>query len=124
MLVLSSAVGFQAGATEPGTSPPTHDYHIWNLHTHPWFWEVLFSALVGWVLSIRKGYKGTADLYAKHFPNAPNWVIFVSDLLFLVVVGAYFGTGIYNPANFVAAIAAGLNWPVGVNALLGRTGAR
>jgi len=119
-VLLCAVVTFAAQQKDAIPVIPGQEYHVWNLHRHPWFWEVLASAVMGWLLSIVKGFAGTEGFYNHYFSNTPNGVIMLSDLICLVVAGAYFGTAIYNPQNVVAAIAAGLNWPVGLNALLGQ----
>ena len=87
------------------------------MHSHPWFWEVLAASLVGWVLGKVKGFSSSKDWLEGYWPNPPLPVIFILDFIIFVIVGAYFGTGIYNPATFIAAIGAGLSWPVGLGAL-------
>jgi hypothetical protein len=54
----------------------------------------------------------------KYTPNPSVYLVFISDLIVFVVAGAYFGTGIYSPTNFVSAIAARLTWPIGLGALV------
>ena len=88
-----------------------------NMHQHPWFWTVMAASVVGWVLGIAKGFSGSDDWLDKYWPEKPRIVVFILDLLIFVLIGGYIGTGIYNPANFVAAIAAGLTWPIGLGAL-------
>ena len=84
---------------------------------HEWFPDVLVASAVGWILGMVRGFAGTRDWIERYWAKSPRSVSFVLDLLIFVFVGAYFGTGIYNPQNFVAAIAAGLSWPIGLAAL-------
>ena len=88
------------------------------MHHHPWFVEVLASSAVGWVIGLVKGFSGTKDWLVSYWPTAPPALVFVLDLIVFVGVGAYFGTGIYNPANFLAAMGAGLTWPIGLGSLV------
>ena len=92
-------------------------YHLRDMHTHPWFWEVLASALVGWILGMVKGFSGTKDWLEKYWTRPPTYLVFLGDVLVFVFVGAYFGTAIYNPDKFLEALAAGLTWPIAVGAL-------
>jgi hypothetical protein len=116
-MVLSLGACLVAGyvlAQEPDT---TKTIHLNHMHRQPWFLEVLVSSLVGWVVGMVKGFAGTRDWLARYWTNSPKVVTFVLDFLVFVFVGAYFGTGIYNPTNFQAALAAGLSWPIGLGAL-------
>jgi hypothetical protein len=90
------------------------------MHTHPWFWEVLFASVVGWVLGQVKGFASIEDWLDRYWPRPPRLLIFLGDLLAFAVIGGYFGTGIYNPDSLTAAIAAGLSWPLGIGALATR----
>ena len=90
------------------------------MHLQPWFWEVLAASVVGWVVGMVKGFAGTRDWLSHYWTNSPKAVTFVLDLGVFVFVGAYFGTGIYMPTNFQAALAAGLSWPIGLGALATR----
>jgi hypothetical protein len=92
--------------------------HLKDMHHHPWFPEVLASSAVGWVIGLVKGFSGTREWLARYWPNTPLAVVFIMDLIVFVGVGAYFGTGIYNPANFLAAMGAGLTWPIGLGSLV------
>ncbi len=98
--------------------PSENSVHLKDMHNHPWFWEVLVAAAVGWVIGKVKGFSGTADWIAKYWPNTPLLVVFILDLFVFVGVGAYFGTGIYNPTNFLAALGAGLSWPIGLGSIV------
>ena len=98
-------------------SPVVADYHFRDMHTQPWFWDVLAASAVGWVIGIVKGFSTSGDWIRRYWSQPPLVVIFALDLIVFVVVGAYFGTGIYNPRGFLAALAAGLSWPVGLGAL-------
>ena len=88
-----------------------------NMHEHPWFWTVVAASIVGWVLGMTKGFSGSDDWLEKYWPNKPRVAVLITDVIVFVLIGGYIGTGIYNPANFVAAIAAGITWPVGLGAL-------
>ena len=92
-------------------------FALQNMHQHPWFWTVVAASIVGWVLGITKGFSGSDDWLDKYWPGKPRAVVLVTDLFVFVLIGGYIGTGIYNPANFVAAIAAGITWPLGLGAL-------
>ena len=94
--------------------------HLTHMHHQPWFWEVLAASVVGWVVGMVKGFAGTRDWLARYWSNSPKLVTFALDLVVFVFVGAYFGTGIYNPTDFQAALAAGLSWPIGLGALATR----
>lgn|SRR5262249_2989750 len=91
--------------------------HLKDMHHHPWFLEVLAASVTGWVIGLVKGFSGTKDWLAGYWPNPPRVLVFALDLIVFVGVGAYFGTGIYNPANFLAAVGAGLTWPIGLGSL-------
>ncbi|MBI1924298.1 hypothetical protein HYR99_08605 [Candidatus Poribacteria bacterium] len=92
-------------------------YQLKNMHKHPWFWEVMVASVIGWVLGMVKEFSTSKDWLNKYWPNSPHLVVFFLDLIIFVCVGAYFGTGIYTPVNFVEALAAGLSWPIGLGAL-------
>ncbi len=112
-IILWLAASFPAyGQTDAGVA-----YSLQNMHLHPWFWTVMAASVVGWVLGITKGFSGSDDWLDKYWPEKPKFVILIIDVLIFVLVGGYFGTGIYNPANFVAAAAAGISWPIGLGAL-------
>jgi hypothetical protein len=102
------------GATT-GSPPGSHLIGMWK---QPYFLEVLFASVFGWVLGMVKGFSGSQDWLTKYFPNRPRIVNFLLDLLIFVVCGAFIGTGIYHPDSLQAAIAAGLSWPVGLGALV------
>lgn len=89
------------------------------MHDHQWFLTVMAASVVGWLLGMTRGFSTTSDWLTNYFSldKTPTFVVWVLDLFVFVVVGAYFGTGIYNPANFVAAAAAGISWPLGLGAL-------
>ena len=93
-------------------------YRISNMHTHPWFWEVLAGSAAGWLLGLVKGFSGARDWLENYWKTAPPLVLLLLDMLIFLGVGAYLGTGIYDPANFLAAMAAGVSWPVGLGALV------
>ncbi len=92
-------------------------YNMTNMHKHPWFWDVMVASVVGWVLGRVKGFSTSKDWLNKYWPNSSLPVLFFLDMILFVGVGAYFGTGIYNPDTFVEALAAGLSWPVSLGAL-------
>ena len=102
-----------AHAQETGST----QYSIENMHQHEWFWTVMAASVVGWLLGMTKGFSSSADWLERYWPSKPVFVVLILDLTIFVVVGAYLGTGIYNPANFVAALAAGITWPLGLGAL-------
>jgi len=84
---------------------------------HEYFPEVLAASVVGWIVGLVKGFDTSKNWLKAYWPTAPLFILFVLDLFIFVVVGGFFGTGIYNPQNFLAALAAGLSWPVGLGAL-------
>jgi hypothetical protein len=87
------------------------------MHSHTWFVTVAMASLAGWILGAVKGFSTSADWFKRYWTAPPRLVVFATDLVIFVVVGAYFGTGIYDPTSFVSAIAAGLSWPIGLGAL-------
>ena len=90
------------------------------MHQHPWFFEVMASSVVGWVLGTIKGFSSTADWLARYVPSKPIVLVFCLDVIVFVIVGGYFGTGIFQPHDFVSALGAGLSWPIGFGALANR----
>lgn len=90
---------------------------ILSMHHQPSFWDVMGASVVGWVLGMVKGFTGSKDWLDHYWTNAPKPVLFVLDLLVFVLCRAYVGTGIYHPDSFVAALGAGLSWPVAFGAL-------
>jgi len=96
-------------------------YHLHNMHKHPWFLEVMASSVVGWVLGLVKGFSGTKDWVEQYWTTPPKSLLFVADLVVFVVVGAYFGTGLFKPNEFLQALAAGITWPVGLGALASKS---
>ena len=64
-----------------------------------------------------KEFSGTKEWLGRYWERVPKVLIFLLDLAVFVGVGAYFGTGIYDPNNLPEAFAAGLSWPVGLGAL-------
>ena len=97
--------------------PGNASYHFATMHQHPWFWDVMGASVVGWIVGRVKGFSSSKDWLQRYWPNAPVVPVFLLDLAIFVIVGAYFGTGIYNPNNFLEALAAGLAWPVGLGSL-------
>ena len=87
------------------------------MHRQPLFAEVMAASVVGWVLGLVKGFSGTKDWLQRYASSAPGFALFVGDLVVFVLVGAYFGTGIFRPTDFLQAVAAGLTWPIGLGAL-------
>ncbi len=77
----------------------------------------MVASLLGWVLGMVKGFDSSKDWLEKYCKTAPKALLFIIDLLIFVLVGAYVGTGLYQPTTFAAALAAGLSWPVGLGAL-------
>ena len=107
-------VGPSAVAQSPDSVPT---WHLPQMHHQPWFLDVLLASTVGWVVGMVKGFAGTKDWLDKYWPTSPRLVTFILDVLVFVVVGAYFGTGIYSPNSLQSALAAGLSWPIGLGAL-------
>jgi hypothetical protein len=101
----------------PVTTRNAADWTFSNMHRHPWFLEVLVASLVGWALSMSKGFASVAEWLNRYFPNPPKLIVFLLDVIVFIVVGSYFGTAIYNPNNLLEALAAGISWPVGLGAL-------
>jgi hypothetical protein len=93
-----------------------------NIHEHTFFWTVMAASVVGWVLGMTKGFSTSSDWLEKYWASPPIYAVLLLDALIFVVVGAYVGTGIYNPATFVAALAAGITWPIGLGALTTKVG--
>ena len=112
------ATATMACAQESGGAAPV--YHLENMHHHPWFWDVAIASTVGWMLGMVKGFSGSREWLERYWPNPPSLVIGILDFVIYAVVGGYFGTGIYNPQDLVAAMAAGLSWPVGFGALVSK----
>jgi hypothetical protein len=104
-------------AQQINNQTPAIVYHLKNMHTQPWFWEVLASSAIGWVLGLVRGFSGVKDWLSNFWPSAPKPLVGILDLFIFIVVGAYLGTGIYNPTNFLAAIGAGITWPIGLGSL-------
>src|SRR5687767_12976460 len=92
-------------------------YNLRTMHQHPWFFEVMASSVAGWLLGTIKGFSTSADWLARYLPSRPVVVVFAIDVVVFVIFGAYFGTGIFQPHDFVSALAAGLSWPIGLGAL-------
>ncbi len=117
-------INAQTPATDPGgislASPPSHDkpaLDIPNIHKQPFFWTVMVASVLGWVLGMVKGFDSSKDWLAKYWTKVPKPLLFGTDLLIFVIVGAYIGTGLYQPSSFSGALAAGLSWPVALGAL-------
>lgn len=106
---------FWPGVILADTAEP--QYHLANMHTHPWFWDVTAASVIGWVIGIVKGFSGSKDWLENYWQNPKPLAIWLLDLIVFVVVGGYIGTGIYNPGTYQAAIAAGLSWPIGLGSL-------
>ncbi len=102
---------------ESVATAPAVAYHLSNMHTQPFFWDVMGSSAVGWVMGLVKGFSGTRDWILRYWPSAPPIITLLLDLFVFVVVGAYFGTGIFDPNKFVAAASAGLSWPLAFGGL-------
>jgi hypothetical protein len=59
-VVLGLLVASRFAEADSGTATvPTVTYHLGNMHTHPWFWDVMGSSAVGWVMGLVKGFSGT-----------------------------------------------------------------
>jgi hypothetical protein len=103
------------------STPDKQPMDIPNIHKQPFFWTVMVASLLGWVLGMVKGFDGSKDWLTKYWSAAPKPCLFGIDLLIFVIVGAYVGTGLYQPATFTAALGAGLSWPVALGALVSKT---
>ena len=112
-LVLFTALLSYCQSTSSAPNVP----EILSMHHQPFFWDVMVASVVGWVLGMVKGFSGSKDWLDRYWTNAPKPVLFFLDLLVFVLCGAYIGTGIYHPESFVAALGAGLSWPVAFGAL-------
>ena len=112
---MGRASGDRASNERPPIDIPT-------IHRQPFFWTVMGASFLGWALGMVKGFEGSKEWLNRYWPTAPRQVLFVLDFAIFVVVGAYVGTGLYQPANFTAALGAGLTWPVALGALASRTG--
>jgi hypothetical protein len=111
---------------------PTHDLNspassagavinsIQTMHQHPLFWTVGAASIGGWLLGIVKGFNTSADFIKRYWRRPYPLVVLAIDLLVFAVGGAYVGTGIYNPKEFVPALAAGVTWPIAFAALTTR----
>jgi hypothetical protein len=115
--VLFGAISFTHSVSAADTAPDPERLHIESMHKHAWFLTVAIASLAGWVLGAVKGFSTSADWMKKYWKSPPALAVFICDLFIFVVVGAYFGTGIYDPTSFVSALAAGLSWPLGLGAL-------
>lgn len=119
VVAVISIWGLTAGAawadSSNGATNPGHPIQL--MHQDPWFFTVAAASMAGWILGAVKGFSTSSDWLKRYIEKPPAPAIFVADLLVFVVAGAYFGTGIYSPTNFVSAIAAGLTWPIGLGAL-------
>jgi len=113
LCLLAASTGISwADTTTDGGLP------IQQIPRDPWFFTVAAASAAGWILGAVRGFSTSADWLKKYLKNPPIALVFMADLLVFVVVGAFLGTGIYTPKTFVAAIAAGLTWPIGVGALV------
>jgi hypothetical protein len=117
--ISAMAVAAQSRASDVSTSATAMD--IANIHRQPFFWTVMVASLLGWVLGMVKGFDSSKDWLAKYWSRVPKPLLFLVDLIIFVVVGAYVGTGLSQPATFSAALAAGLTWPVALGALASKT---
>jgi len=116
LLVLGiSAIGI-AVALDSAFAETADD--IFKLHQHKLFGWVMLGSVGGWVLGYSKGFTSAADWVKKYFPGAPGFLLFFVDAVVFGGLGAYLGTGIFDPNNIVAALAAGGTWPVGFGALM------
>lgn len=89
-----------------------------NLHKQPYFFDVVFGSVAGWVLGMIKGFNSTADWLRRYIrKEPPRYLILGLDFIVFVAMGGYIGTGIYDPDTFVEALAAGSTWPVAFGAL-------
>jgi hypothetical protein len=128
LLIVLTLLIFSVAAQSPPpstdqTAPKNNEkpvYRIANMHTHPWFWEVLVSSAVGWVLGLVKGFSGAKDWLATYIASNSKFLVLVLDMLIFIGVGSYFGTAIYEPTSFLAAMCAGLTWPIGLGSLATR----
>jgi hypothetical protein len=122
LLVLGvSAIGIAVAldsAFAETTPPSTAADDIFNLHHHRFFWWVMLGSVGGWVLGYSKGFTSAADWAKKYFEWLPGFLLFLVDAVVFAGLGAYLGTGIFDPNNIVAALAAGGTWAVGFGALL------
>jgi hypothetical protein len=92
-------------------------YSVQTMHENPWFITVALASTAGWIVGTVKGFKTSAEWWTRYLKSPHVLLVFLTDFFVFVVVGAYLGTGIYDPHNFVSAVAAGLSWPIGFGAL-------
>ena len=116
-LGLSALIATGAVWADPSNGGANPGHPIQLMHQDPWFITVAAASMAGWILGAVKGFSTSADWLRKYIAKPPVLLVFFSDLFLFVVAGAYLGTGIYTPTNFVSAIAAGLTWPIGLGAL-------
>lgn len=88
-----------------------------TIHQQAFFFDVMMASIIGWIIGITKGFSSSRQWLSNYLKNTPVVVVFILDLLIFVVVGAYVGTGVYQPTNFVAALGAGITWPVALGTL-------
>src|ERR1017187_565538 len=117
----STATPGNAGAAGQTTDPGKPILDIPNIHKQPFFWTVMVASVLGWILGMVKGFDSSKDWLAKYLKKVPMFLLFCTDLLIFVVIGAYVGTGLYQPTTFSAALAAGLTWPVALGALASKS---
>ena len=91
--------------------------HIYEMHQHTWFVEVLVASVLGWVIGTVKGFSGTKEWMAGYWSSPPGLLIFMLDFAVFVGAGAYLGTAIYDPATLAAAFAAGVSWPLALGGI-------
>jgi hypothetical protein len=124
-MAVAAQVAFAVQSRAPDVtgsiSGPAAALDISNIHRQPFFWTVMVASLIGWVLGMVKGFDSSKDWLAKYMKRVPSPLLFLVDLVIFVVVGAYVGTGLSQPATFSAALAAGLTWPVALGALASKT---
>jgi hypothetical protein len=117
-MLAAAAPSFAQGGAGQG-EPKKPEYHIRNMHTQPWFWEVMFASTAGWILGLVKGLGSAQDWLSGYF-STPRGVYFALDFLIFAGLGAYLGTAIFNPGDMGQALTAGLSWPLGFGALIQR----
>lgn len=115
VLVACGPVIAQSIVTEEVSS--TAPISLATIHQQPFFFEVMMASIIGWIVGITKGFSTSRSWFTTYLKDAPVLAIFGLDLLIFVVVGAYVGTGVYQPSNFVAALGAGITWPLALGTL-------
>lgn len=82
----------------------------------------LFGAIVMYVFSLHKGFKGAEDFLKKCFPGHTDVFYIRADLFVVVLSGSIIGTVFFSPNNPIEALAAGFGWVGAMKVLLSHQG--